>query len=99
VKDLVFWSTIFFAFGGCETVSFMGEEVKQPRRTIPSALLVAGTIIVISYLAGTLAMLVALPSSSISGLGGFMTVIESLCHRLGMTAIVVPVALLVAVSN
>jgi amino acid transporter len=99
VKDLVFWSTIFFAFGGCETVSFMGEEVKEPRRTIPRALLVAGAVIVISYLAGTVSMLVALPSSSISGLGGFMTVIDSLCRRLGMAAIIVPVALLVAISN
>jgi glutamate:GABA antiporter len=44
-------------------------------------------------------MLVALPSNSISGLGGFMTVIDSLCRRLGMAAIVVPVALLVAISN
>jgi amino acid transporter len=99
VKDLVFWSTIFFAFGGCETVSFMGEEVKDPRRTVPRALLVAGAIIVISYIAGTLAMLVALPSNSISGLGGFMTVIDSLCRRLGMGAIIAPVALLVAISN
>ena len=99
VKDLVFWSTIFFAFGGCETVSFMGEEVKEPRRTIPRALLVAGAVIVISYIAGTLSMLVTLPSSSISGLGGFMTVIGSLCQRVGMAAVIVPVALLVAISN
>ena len=35
VKDLVFWSTIFFAFGGVETVSFMGDEIKNPRRVIP----------------------------------------------------------------
>jgi amino acid transporter len=44
-------------------------------------------------------MLVALPSSSISGLGGFMTAIEFLCRRLGVAALIAPVALLVAVSN
>jgi glutamate:GABA antiporter len=99
VKDLVFWSTIFFAFGGVETVSFMGEEVKNPRRVIPRSLLVAGVVITLGYLAGTVAMLVALPSSSISGLGGFMTAIDFLCRRLGAGALVAPIAILVAISN
>jgi glutamate:GABA antiporter len=99
VKDLVFWSTIFFAFGGVETVSFMGEEVKNPRRVIPRSLLVAGVVITLGYLAGTVAMLVALPSSSISGLGGFMTAIDFLCRRLGVGLLVAPVAILVAISN
>ena len=99
VKDLVFWSTIFFAFGGVETVSFMGEEVKNPRRIIPRSLLVAGVVITVGYLAGTVAMLVALPSSSISGLGGFMTAIDFLCHRLGVGLVVAPIAILVAISN
>ena len=99
VKDLVFWSTIFFAFGGVETVSFMGEEVKNPRRVIPRSLLVAGVVITLGYLAGTVAMLVALPSSSISGLGGFMTAIDFLCHRLGVGPVVAPIAILVAISN
>jgi amino acid transporter len=99
VKDLVFWSTIFFAFGGVETVSFMGEEVKNPRRVIPRSLLVAGVVITLGYLAGTVAMLVALPSSSISGLGGFMTAINFLCHRLGVGPMVAPIAILVAISN
>ena len=99
VKDLVFWSTIFFAFGGVETVSFMGEEVKNPRRVIPRSLLVAGVIITLGYLAGTVAMLAALPSSSISGLGGFMTAIDFLCHRLGLGPVVAPIAILVAISS
>src|SRR5271154_1230879 len=99
VKDLVFWSTIFFAFGGVETVSFMGEEIKNPRRVIPRSLLVAGAVITVGYLAGTVAMLVALPSSSISGLGGFMAAIDFLCRRLGIGLVVAPIAILVAISN
>ncbi len=99
VKDLIFWSTIFFAFGGCEAASFMGDEIKDARRIVPRSLLVAGVIITLGYVAGTVAMLVALPSSSISGLGGFMTAIDFLCRRLGLAALVAPVAVLVAVSN
>ena len=65
VRDLIFWSTIFFAFSGCECASFMGDEIKDARRVVPRALLLAGVVITIGYLAGTVAMLVALPSSTI----------------------------------
>ena len=99
VKDLIFWSTIFFAFGGSEVPSFMGEEIKDARRIVPRSLLVAGVLITVGYIAGTLAMLVALPASRISGLGGFMTAIAALCERLGLVAMIVPIALLVALSN
>ena len=36
LNDIIFWSVLTFAFGGCETASFMGEEIKNARRTIPS---------------------------------------------------------------
>jgi amino acid transporter len=98
-KDAIFWSTVFFAFGGCEAGSFMGEEIKDPRRTIPRALLVGGTALALSYIAGTIAMLVAIPSSAIDGVGGFMTAIEAVCHRLRLDQFVVLIALLVTLSS
>jgi amino acid transporter len=99
VGNLVFLSTIFFAFGGCEAASFMGEEIADTRRTIPKSLLVAGAIVTVGYMAGTAAMLVALPASSIGGLGGFMTAIDYLARKLGAGGLVAPVAILVAVGN
>ncbi len=35
VRDLIFWSTIFFAFTGSECASFMGDEIKDARRVVP----------------------------------------------------------------
>jgi len=99
VRDLIFWSTIFFAFSGCECASFMGEEIKDARRVVPRALVIAGVLITVGYIAGTVAMLVALPLSSITGLAGFMTAIDFLCSRLGLAALVAPVAILVGISN
>ncbi len=43
LNDIIFWSVLTFAFGGCETASFMGEEIKNARRTIPLALLSGGS--------------------------------------------------------
>jgi amino acid transporter len=99
MKNLIFLSTIFFAFGGCESASFMGEEIREPRRVIPRALFVAGFILAVGYIAGTLSLLVALPAESISGLSGFMTAIDLLARHLGLPALIAPIAVLVAISS
>lgn len=99
MKNLIFLSTIFFAFGGCEAGSFMGDEIREPRRIIPRSLLAAGVILAVAYIAGTASMLVALPADRISGLGGFMTAIDSLAQRMGTPEIVAPIALLVGISS
>ncbi len=99
LRNAIFWSTIFFAFGGCETGSFMSEEIKNARRTIPRALIVSGIILAASYIAGTIALLVALPSAEISGLGGFASAIQVMCTRLGLSWIVVAIALFVALNS
>jgi amino acid transporter len=99
IKNLIFLSTIFFAFGGCESASFMGEEIREPRRVIPRSLFIAGIILAVGYIAGTLSLLVALPAESITGLSGFMMAIDLLARHLGLPAIIVPIAVLVAISN
>jgi amino acid transporter len=98
LKNAIFWSTIFFAFGGCEAGSFMGEEIENPRRTIPRALLTGGTIFAAAYIAGTAALLVALPSSAVSGVDGFMRGMMTLCTRLNLVWLAAPVALLLGLN-
>lgn len=99
LKNAIFWSTIFFAFGECETGSFMGEEIKNAQRTIPRALIVSGVVLAASYIAGTIALLIALPSSEISGLGGFVTAVQAMCTRLNLSWIAAVIALLVALNS
>jgi glutamate:GABA antiporter len=83
LRNAVFLSTVFFAFSGAETGSFMGDEIDNPRRTIPRALLASGLVLAVSYIAGTAALLVALPPAEVSGVEGFMRGTEALCARLG----------------
>lgn len=98
LQNAIFFSTIFFAFGGCEAGSFMGEEIKNPRRTIPRALLFGGAILAIGYIAGTIAMLIALPGEAVGGPDGFVLGLQALCSRLGLTWLLVPLALLVGLN-
>src|SRR5207247_10193560 len=52
LKDVIFWSTIAFAFGGVESASTMGEEIVDARRTVPRAILTAGAVVTLMYLVG-----------------------------------------------
>jgi hypothetical protein len=80
-NDLIFWSVLTFAFGGCETASFMGEEIKNPRRSIPFALLFGGVTVAFCYIVGTAAILLALPSSEVSSLQGLVQAISKTASR------------------
>lgn len=99
LKDMLFWATLAFAFGGCETGSFMADEIKNPRRTIPRALLVAGLVVTFCYIGGTVCVLLAMPSSEVSDLQGLMQAISKTATRLGWFAVIPVSAVLIAISN
>jgi len=99
LKEIIFWSTLTFAFGGCETASLMGEEIKNPRRNVPLALLAAGMTVAFCYVVGTACVLLALPSSSVNDLQGLMQAISLTSHRVGFEGVIPLAAFLIALSN
>ncbi len=84
LKDIIFWSTIAFSLSGLESASMMGEEIENPRRNIPRALLVAGVLITAVYMLSTAAVLVALPQGEIRHLQGFMQSLTDASERVGL---------------
>jgi amino acid transporter len=99
LNDLIFWSVLTFAFGGCETASFMGEEIKNARRTIPLALLSGGITVTICYILGTVCVLLALPSSEVNDLQGLVQAVSKTASRVGFPGVLPLVAFLIALSN
>lgn len=98
LRDMVFWSTIAFAFTGLEAGSFMGEEIVDPRRSIRRAIIIAGASIAAIYILGTLAIMLALPQSEITGLGGIMDAITATGSRIGIAGLA-PIAAILIVLN
>jgi amino acid transporter len=98
LKDVIFWSTIAFAFGGVESASTMAEEIRDPRRIIPRAILVAGAIVTVTYILGTLCVLLAIPKEQVSGLQGLMEAFQAIAARTGAVWLVPGIAALVTVS-
>jgi amino acid transporter len=99
IQDMIFWSVLIFAFAGCETASIMGGEIKNARRTIPRALLIAGVTVTFCYIVGTISVLVALPASEVGNLQGLMQAVSKTAERIGFEKIVPIVALLIMLSN
>lgn len=98
LKDVIFWSTIAFAFGGVENASTMAGEIRDPARTIPRAVVTAAILIGVMYISGTLVVLLAIPAAQVSGLQGIMQAIQAVAQRVGIDWVVPLVAVLVTVN-
>jgi glutamate:GABA antiporter len=98
-RDVLFMATIVFALGGSESASFLGDEVKDARRNLPRGLLAGGAFVTSGYILGTVAVLIALPASQVSGLQGIMQAISQSSERVGFSGIGPLAALLITVSN
>jgi len=99
VANCGIWATMLSAFAGAEAASFMGSEIKRPRRDIPRALVIAGFLVVAGYVLGTLAILVVVPREQLNSLEGLMQAISSSGARVGWRGLGPAVALLICVSN
>jgi amino acid transporter len=94
-----FWSQIAFAFTGLELVSAMSAEIRDPRRTLPRAVLTSGAMIAAIYILGTFAVLSMVPASDVDPKSGVFQAIThgSTALRIGFIGVVA--ALLVSVGN
>src|SRR5262245_25126810 len=99
LKDVLFFSTIAFALTGFESASFMGEEIRNPLKSLPRSMFAAAPLIATIYMLGTVSVLVALPTEEISSLAGIMQAIESASRRVGFPAFAPVAAALIAVSS
>ena len=98
VKDLIFWSTIAFAWVGPESISCIAGEIKNPRRSIPLGLAIAAPLIGGIYILGTIAVLAAIKADSVNSQYGVVQAIESVASRAGWSFLTPVAAVLVAIS-
>jgi glutamate:GABA antiporter len=95
LKDIIFWSTIAFSLSGLESASMLGDEIEDARRNIPRALMIAGALITVLYIASTVAMMLALPPQEIQNMQGIIHAITLVATRLGIPWIAAGIALLI----
>ncbi len=84
LTDIIFWTTLAFCWTGPEAASFMRNEIRDPRRTVPRALALAAPMIATIYILGTASILLAIPAAQASGLYGVMEAVRGAAARLGL---------------
>jgi glutamate:GABA antiporter len=94
-----FWSQIAFAFTGLELVSAMSEEIRDPQRTLPRALLGSSLLIAGMYIVGTIAVLMLVPAQDVSPTSGVFHAVTLGSTVLGVAFLGIVAALLVSVGN
>lgn len=99
LDTIIFFSQICFAFAGLELAPVLAGEIREPRRTIPRALLLSGFVIAGIYLLNTLALMWALPSEKISMIAGVNQAIAQAGAAHGMAWLGPPVALLMTLAG
>jgi len=68
---------ILFSFVGFEGQNGAAEEMLDPQRDVPQSILRSGALSAFCYLVPILLVLLVLPASKISGLGGFLDAVKA----------------------
>ena len=76
-----------FAFSGFEITSLIGQEIRDPERTIPRGIFIAGAATTVIYIAGSASVLVAVPVSSLKELSGITDAVQLVAGRVGLTGL------------
>jgi amino acid transporter len=92
------WSAMCFAFSGFEITSLVGQEVKNPERTIPRGVFIAGAVTTLVYIAGSASVLVAVPAGSLKELSGIADAVQLVAGSVGLTGLGVLTAALLALN-
>jgi glutamate:GABA antiporter len=87
-----------FSLIGLELASVMGDEIRDPQRTLPGAIALSGIACGLLYLATTAALLMAIPASQIGVVQGFIEAISQMSQKAGLAWILPALAIILSLS-
>jgi amino acid transporter len=96
------WSSMCFAFSGFEIAGFVGQEIRNPERSVPIGLTLAGLAILFLYLGGSGAILLVTPAAQIDERTGIGDAIQAALHSPyagSFVALLMAVATIAATSS
>ncbi len=92
------FGVICFGLVGLELASVMGDEIREPQRTLPGAVAWGGVLSGLLYIGATLTLLVAISKNDISVLQGIVQAVSHMAARVGLSWIIPPFALMLSLS-
>ena len=91
------FGVICFGLVGLELASVMGDEIQDPRRTLPGAVAWGGLISGALYVGATLTLLIAV-GKNVNVLQGIVQAVTHMAAQVGLNWLTVPFALMLSLS-
>src|SRR6516162_9317384 len=91
------FGVICFGLVGLELASVMGDEIQDPRRTLPGAVVLGGVLSGALYIGATLSLLIAV-GKNMNVLQGIVQAVTHMAERVGVGWISIPFAILLSLS-
>ncbi|MBI5200583.1 MAG: APC family permease, partial [Elusimicrobia bacterium] len=92
------FGVICYGLVGLELASIMGDEIQEPEKTLPGAVLWGGVLSGVLYIAATLTLLLAVDKGEINVLQGIVQAVSHMADRVGIGWIRAPFALMLSFS-
>ena len=92
------FGVICFGLVGLELASIMGDEIRDPQKTLPGAVAWGGIISGALYIGATLTLLIAVSKNDISVLQGIVQAVSHMASRVGVAWIITPFAIMLSLS-
>jgi glutamate:GABA antiporter len=92
------FGVICFGLVGLELASVMGDEIKDPQKTLPGAVALGGIVSGALYIGATLTLLIAVGKNDISVLQGIVQAVSHMAGKVGLAWIITPFALMLSLS-
>ena len=92
------FGVICFGLVGLELASIMGDEIRDPQKTLPGAVAWGGVISGALYIGATLTLLVAVGKNDISVLQGIVQAVSHMAGEVGVTWVITPFAIMLSLS-
>ncbi len=91
------FGVICFGLVGLELASVMGDEIKDPQRTLPGAVAWGGVLSGALYVGATLTLLIAI-GKDLNVLQGVVQAVTQMATRVGIGWLIIPFALMLSLS-
>jgi amino acid transporter len=92
------FGVICFGLVGLELASVMGDEIRDPQKTLPGAVVWGGIISGALYIGATLTLLLAVSKNDINVLQGIVQAVSHMSARVGMGWVITPFAVMLSLS-
>ncbi|AEF18017.1 amino acid permease-associated region [Thermoanaerobacterium xylanolyticum LX-11] len=99
LSNIVFFSSMIFAYAGLELAPTLAERTENPERTFPRAIVLSAFIIPALYILGTISITFIVPQKEIGLATGIMQAIQIIFNKIGLKYLIGVAAFLIFIGG